>query len=89
MCRTEPRSTNLFFSSSGFVFDFDVFLECALSFGLFLQDFVSGVFEMGGFYDSCCELLNKNKKSVPGTICVYVCSTQHLVIGIYSFKNKK
>ena len=30
------------------------------------------------FGDFVCEVVNKNKKSVPGSICVHVCSTQIL-----------
>ena len=36
---------------------------------------------------SAVNLLNKNKKSVPGRICVYVCSTQPRALCLYSFKD--
>ena len=43
---------------------------------------------LGGFEQFfAVNLLNKNKKSVPGRICVYVCSTQPRALCLYSFKD--
>ena len=50
--------------------------------------FFRGVCRIGRFWVIfAVNLLNKNKKSVPGRICVYVCSTQPRALCLYSFKD--
>ena len=50
--------------------------------------FFRGVCRIGRFRTvSTVNLLNKNKKSLPGRICVYVCSTQPRALCLYSFKD--
>ncbi len=59
-------------------------------FGACFEVFSFGVCDVGDFLMVLgVNKLNKNKKSIPEVICVYVCSTQPLVICIYSFKEKK